>query len=230
MAFTLTQDVLMHLRDNLDGLGYAMGPRGLFGVGNENGVFDAAAVGSTTSTTTVRNSTTLDAYTRAAVFQFQRDRILPATGEVGEDIYNKIDDQVRDVQNNLKIVLLADSQTSKSIVGEMDGSGSVPANKKFRISGYYGNQTFRFVKEYQRVRRLPITGIVTTAIARQLKDEARKLTGAGSSSGSGGSGSTTTSPSDAVARLQKLSQIKLRYQKGEILSDDFVREMIQTIP
>ena len=230
MAFTLTQDVLMHLRDNLDGLGYAMGPRGLFGIGNENGVFDAAAVGSTTSATTVRNSTTLDAYTRSAVFQFQRDRILPATGEIGEDIYNKIDDQVRDVQNNLKIVLLADSQTSKSILGEMDGSDAVPADKKFRISGYYGNQTFRLAKEFQRIRRLPITGIVTTAIARQLKDEARKLTGADTSSGSGGSGSTTTSPSDAVARLQKLSQTKLRYQKGEILSDDFVREMIQTIP
>lgn len=230
MAFTLTQDVLMHLRDNLDGLGYAMGPRGLFGIGNENGVFDAAAVGSTTSATTVRNSTTLDAYTRSAVFQFQRDRILPATGEVGQDIYNKIDDQVRDIQNNLKIVLLADSQTNKNILGEMDGSSSVPADKKFRISGYYGNQTFRLVKEYQRIRRLPITGIVTTAIARQLKDEARKLTGADSSSGSGGSGSTTTSPSDAVARLQKLTQIKLRYQKGDILSDDFVREMIQNIP
>jgi peptidoglycan hydrolase-like protein with peptidoglycan-binding domain len=159
------------------------------------------------------------------VFQFQRDRILPATGEIGEDIYNKIDDQVRDVQNNLKIVLLADSQTSKSILGEMDGSGSVPADKKFRISGYYGNQTFRLVKEYQRVRRLPITGIVTTAIARQLKDEARKLTGTGTS----GTG-TPPVASDAAAMLQKLSQIKLRYQKGEILSDDFVREMIQTIP
>ena len=225
MAFTLTQDVLMHLRDNLDGLGYAMGPRGLFGIGNENGVFDAAAVGSTTSATPVRNSTTLDAYTRSAVFQFQRDRLLPATGEVGEDIYNKVDDQVRDVQNNLKIVLLANSQTSKSILGEMDGSDSVAVDKKFRISGYYGNQTFRLVKEYQRIRRLPITGITTTAIARQLKDEARKLTGTATSG-------TATPPvaSDAAARLQKLSQTKLRYQKGEILSDDFVREMIQTIP
>ncbi|MCY7407565.1 MAG: peptidoglycan-binding protein, partial [Alkalinema sp. CAN_BIN05] len=141
------------------------------------------------------------------------------------DIYNKIDDQVRDVQNNLKIVLLANSQTNKSILGEMDGSSSVPADKKFRISGYYGNQTFRLVKEYQRVRRLPITGIVTTAIARQLKDEARKLTGTGTP----GTG-TPPVASDAAARLQKLSQIKLRYQKGEILSDDFVREMIQTIP
>ena len=163
------------------------------------------------------------------MFQFQRDRTVPATGEVGEDVYNRIDDQVRDVQNNLKIVLLADSQTSKSILGEMDGSSAVPADKKFRISGYFGNQTFRLVKEYQRIRRLPITGIVTTAIARQLKDEARKLTGAGTS-GTGSSSGTTPPASDAVARLQKLSQIKLRYQKGELLSDDFVREMIQTIP
>ncbi len=176
MTFTLTQDVLMHLRDNLDGLGYAMGPRGLFGVGNENGVFDAAAVGSTTSATNVRSSTTLDAYTRAALFQFQCDRLLPATGEIGQDIYDRVDAQVRDIQNNLKIVLLADSQTSTSILDEMSSSGSVPANKKFVISGYYGNQTFRFVKEYQRIRRLPITGIATTAIARQLSDEARKLT------------------------------------------------------
>jgi peptidoglycan hydrolase-like protein with peptidoglycan-binding domain len=225
MPFTLTQDVLMHLRDNLDGLGYAMGPRGLFGTGNENGVFDAAAVGSSSSATPVRNSNALDAYTRAAVFQFQRDRAIPANGEVGEDLYNRVDDQVRDVQNNLKIVLLADNQTSKSILGEIDGSSAVPAAQKFRISGYFGNQTFRLVKEYQRLRRLPITGIATMAIARQLRDEARKLTG------------TTAPPTgtpalatDATARLQKLSQIKQRYQRGEILSDDFVREMIQTIP
>jgi peptidoglycan hydrolase-like protein with peptidoglycan-binding domain len=226
MPFTLTQDVLMHLRDNLDGLGYAMGPRGLFGTGNESGVFDAAAVGSSTSATPLRNSNTLDAYTRASVFQFQRDRAIPANGEVGEDLYNRVDDQVRDVQNNLKIILLADSQTSKSILGEIDGSSAVPTANKFRISGYYGNQTFRLVKEYQRLRRLPITGIASMAIARQLKDEARKLTGTGSS------GTSTPPPAvtDATARLQKLSQIKLRYQKGEILSDDFVREMIQNIP
>ncbi len=179
MAFTLTQDILMHLRDNLDGLGYAMGPRGLFGIGNENGAFDAAAVGSTTSATTVRNSTTLDAYTRAAVFQFQCDRLLPATGEIGQNLYDNVDAQVRDVQNNLTIVLLADPKTNTSILGEIDSSSSVPAAKKFRISGYYGNQTFRLVKEYQRIRSLPITGIVTSAVARQLSSEARKLTGAG---------------------------------------------------
>lgn len=227
MPFTLTQDVLMHLRDNLDGLGYAMGPRGLFGIGNESGVFDAAAVGSSSSAASLRNSNTLDAYTRASVFQFQRDRAIPANGEVGEDLYNRVDDQVRDVQNNLKIVLLADKQTSKSIMGEIDGSSAVPVANKFRISGYYGNQTFRLVKEYQRLRRLPITGIASMAVARQLKDEARKLTGTGSTSDG-----TTTPPAvtDATARLQKLSQIKQRYQKGEILSDDFVREMIQNIP
>lgn len=224
MPFTLTQDVLMHLRDNLDGLGYAMGPRGLFGTGNENGVFDPVAIGSSSSALPLRNSNTLDAYTRAAVFQFQRDRAIPANGEVGEDLYKRVDDQVRDVQNNLKIVLLADSQTNKGILGELDGSSAVPANQKFRISGYYGNQTFRFVKEYQRLRRLPITGIASTAIARQLKDEARKLTNP----------NPTVKPpatvSDAASQLQKLSLIKQRYQKGEILSDDFVREMIQNIP
>ncbi len=214
----------MHLRDNLDGLGYAMGPRGLFGVGNENGVFDATASGLTDSKIPLRKSSAVDAYLKSAVFQFQRDRNLPATGEVGEDLYNRVDAMVKDLQNNLKIVLLADNGTNKSIVGEMDGSAAVPADKKFRISGYYGNQTFRFVKEYQRLRRLPITGIATIAVARQLADEARKLTKPPV---------TSTNPvatADATAQLAKLSQIKQRYQRGEILSDDFVREMVQNIP
>ena len=224
MAFTLNQDALMHLRDNLDGLGYPMGPRGLFGLGNDSSVFDVAAVGNSNSALPLRKSTTVDAYTRAAVFQFQRDRTLPANGDVGEDLYNRVDGMVKDLQNNLKIVLLAENGTDRGIVGELDSSSAVTADKKFRISGYYGNQTFRFVKEYQRLRKMPITGIATIAVARQISDEARRLT------------NPTPKPTevpattDAATRLTKLSQIKQRYQRGEILSDDFVREMMQNIP
>ena len=224
MAFTLNQDALMHLRDNLDGLGYPMGPRGLFGLGNDSSVFDVAAVGNSNSALPLRKSTTVDAYTRAAVFQFQRDRTLPANGDIGQDLYDRVDGMVKDLQNNLKIVLLAGSGVDRGIVGELDNSSAVTADKKFRISGYYGNQTFRFVKEYQRLRKLPITGIATIAVARQISDEARRLT------------NPTPKPTevpattDAATRLTKLSQVKQRYQRGEILSDDFVREMMQNIP
>ena len=224
MAFTLNQDALMHLRDNLDGLGYPMGPRGLFGLGNENSVFDGVAVGSSNSALPLRKSTTVDAYTRAAVFQFQRDRMLPANGDIGGDLYNRVDSMVKDLQNNLKIVLLAENGVDRTILGELDNSNAVPSDQKFRISGYYGNQTFRFVKEYQRMRKLPITGIATIAVARQISDEARRLT------------SPTPKPTatpvitDAATQLAKLIQIKQRYQRGEILSDDFVRETMQNIP
>ena len=224
MPFSLNQDALMHLRDNLDGLGYPMGPRGLFGLGNDSSVFDVAAVGNTNSALPLRKSTTVDAYTRAAVFQFQRDRTLPANGDIGEDLYNRVDGMVKDLQNNLKIVLLAENGVDRSILGELDNSSAVPSDQKFRISGYYGNQTFRFVKEYQRLRKLPITGIATIAVARQISDEARRLTNPTPKP------AETPATTDAATRLTKLSQIKQRYQRGEILSDDFVREMMQNIP
>ena len=224
MPFSLNQDALMHLRDNLDGLGYPMGPRGLFGLGNDSSVFDVAAVGNTNSALPLRKSTTVDAYTRAAVFQFQRDRTLPANGDIGEDLYNRVDGMVKDLQNNLKIVLLAENGVDRSILGELDNSNAVPSDQKFRISGYYGNQTFRFVKEYQRLRKLPITGIATIAVARQISDEARRLTNPTPKP------TGTPATTDAATRITKLSQIKQRYQRGEILSDDFVREMMQNIP
>jgi peptidoglycan hydrolase-like protein with peptidoglycan-binding domain len=224
MPFTLNQDALMHLRDNLDGLGYAMGPRGLFGLGNDSGVFDAMAVGNPNSALPLRKSTAVDAYTCAAVFQFQRDRAIPANGEIGEDLYNRVDAMVKDLQNNLKIVLLADTGIDRGLLAELDNSTAVPTDKKFRISGYYGAQTFRCVKEYQRLRRLPITGIATIAIARQLSDEARRLTNPNPKP------SAPTPEADAVTRITQLSQIKQRYQRGEILSDDFVRQVIQNIP
>ena len=224
MPFTLNQDALMHLRDNLDGLGYAMGPRGLFGLGNESNVFDVVAIGNSNSALPLRKSTTVDAYTRAAVFQFQCDRTLPANGDIGEDLYNRVDGMVKDLQNNLKIVLLAEDGVDRQVLGELDNSNAVPANQKFRISGYYGNQTFRFVKEYQRLRKLPITGIATIAVARQISDEARRLTNPTPEP----TGTPTTT--DAATRLTKLSQIKQSYQRGQILSDDFVREMMQEIP
>lgn len=156
------------------------------------------------------------------MFQFQRDRTLPATGDIGEDLYNRVDGMVKDLQNNLKIVLLAEDGVDRQVLGELDNSNAVPSDQKFRISGYYGNQTFRFVKEYQRLRKLPITGIATIAVARQISDEARRLTNP--------TPTETPATTDAATRLTKLSQIKQRYQRGEILSDDFFREMMLNIP
>lgn len=199
---SFTADQLNHLRDNLDGLGYAMGPRGLFGIGNEQNAFDAAALGggSLTANNSMRSVTTLDAYTRAAIFQFQYDRKLPANGEFGQDLVDRVDMVVRNLQNNLKIVL---------------------KKSDFPLTGYYGLETFQAVKDYQKLKGLPITGIAPAAIQRQLDNDARQAIG-------------SPIPQDpgevAQAIVTKLMDTKSRYQNGLIITDDFVREVIQALP
>lgn len=227
---TFTTDQLMWLRDNLDGLGYHMGPRGLFGIGNELNAFDAAALGggSITANHSMRSITQMDAYTRAAIFQFQRDRNLPANGQFGPDLEKRIDAAVKDLQNNLKIVLAADPKVNPALKAEVDPKSTLDPKKKLQITGYYGVQTFKLVKEYQRIRGLSITGTATSAVQRQLRDDALRITKPPSPTPTP---TPTPSPtSDAQTRLTRLADIKRRYQSGDILTDDFVREVIQAIP
>ncbi len=209
MADTTFQQQLTRMRDNLDGLGYAMGPRGLFGVGNEQNTFDAAALGggSLTPDISMRRVGVLDNYTKAAIYQFQRDQGIAATGQLGTDLVARVELAVRNVQNNLKIVL---AKSDADL-----------------LSGYYGLKTFQYMKEYQKTKGLPVTGIATPAVQKFLADEARKLVGGGSSPASPGQ---PPMPTDAQARLAKLSELKGQYDRGTIAKDGLIEEFRRLVP
>jgi peptidoglycan hydrolase-like protein with peptidoglycan-binding domain len=200
----ITFEQLTHLRDNLDGLGYAMGPRGLFGTGNEQNVFDAAALGggNITASNSLRSLAVFDAYTSAAIFQFQRDSGMAATGQFGPDLQARVERTVRNLQNNLKLVL---KKTDTDL-----------------LSGYYGLKTFQNMKEYQRLRNLPVTGIATAALQKQLNDDARQA--------SPSAPAPPPTPTDSPAIVAKLSEIKGMYERGTLSKDGFIDEVRRIIP
>jgi peptidoglycan hydrolase-like protein with peptidoglycan-binding domain len=202
----ITFEQLTRLRDNLDGLGYAMGPRGLFGIGNEQNAFDPVALGggSITSNNSLRSLAVFDAYTSAAIFQFQRDSGLAATGQFGPDLQARIERTVRNLQNNLKLVL---KKTDADL-----------------LSGYYGLKTFQYMKEYQRSRNLPVTGIATAALQKQLNDDAR------SASPGAPVPTAPTTPTDSQAIVAKLSEVKGMFERGTLSKDGFVDEVRRIIP
>jgi Putative peptidoglycan binding domain len=205
MVMEITFEQLTRLRDNLDGLGYAMGPRGLFGIGNEQNAFDPVALGggTITSNNSLRSLAVFDAYTSAAIFQFQRDSGMAATGQFGPDLQARIERTVRNLQNNLKLVL---KKTDADL-----------------LSGYYGLKTFQYMKEYQRLRNLPVTGIATAALQKQLNDDAR--------SASPGAPTVPTAPTtDNPAIVAKLSEIKGMYERGTLSKDGFIDEVRRIIP
>jgi peptidoglycan hydrolase-like protein with peptidoglycan-binding domain len=201
---SLTFEQLTRLRDNLDGLGYSFGPRGLFGIGNEQSVFDKIALGggNITPNNALRTIAVLDAYTRAAIYEFQRDQGIAATGNFGDDLKDRVERSVRTVQNNLKIAL-----------GKKDAD---------LISGYYGLKTFQYVKEFQQAKGLPITGIANTAIQKILNEEARKLVGQPPTDNPTGS--------DAQARLRKMSELKDQLDQSKISKEGFIEEIRRLIP
>jgi hypothetical protein len=203
-----TFEQMTRMRDNLDGLGYAMGPRGLFGIGNEQNTFDPVALGggAVDSTISMRRIKVLDAYTKASIYQFQRDQGLAATGQIGADLIAKVELSVRNVQNNLKIVLAK--------------------NDTDLLSGYFGLKTFTYVKEYQKLRGFPITGIAIPAVQKALSDEARKLVGGSPAPG----GSQPPMPNDPQGRLTKLSDLKGLYDRGSISKDGLIEEFRRLVP
>jgi peptidoglycan hydrolase-like protein with peptidoglycan-binding domain len=204
---TVTIEQLTRVRDNLDGLGYSFGPRGLFGIGNEQNVFDLKALGggSITPNNTLRSLPVFDAYSRAAIYQFQRDQGIVATGNYGDDLRDRLEKAVRILQNNLKIVF--------------------SRNDKDLVTGYYGLKTFQLVKEYQAQRGLPVTGIATAAVQKMLNDEARRLVGSPSPSPTPNPGS-----SDLQSRMDKLAELKRLFQGGNISRDGFLDEAQRLIP
>jgi peptidoglycan hydrolase-like protein with peptidoglycan-binding domain len=204
MAVTIEQ--LSRLRDNLDGLGYAFGPRGLFGIGNELNVFDRSAMGggNVTPNNSLRSLPLLDAYSKAAIYQFQKDQGIAATGNYGDDLRDRLEKSVRIIQNNLKIIF---ARTDADL-----------------ITGYYGLKTFQLVKEFQKRQGLPITGIATPAVQKMLNDEARKLVGIPPAA------APTPIPADLQNRFSRLSDLKNMLLQGNIPKEQFIDEVTRLIP
>ncbi len=203
---------LAELRDNLDGLGYYLGPRGLFGVGNENQSCDLNILGNINcSSTSLREINQLEAYTQAAIFQFQTDNLMAATGQNGADLQNKVEESVRILQNNLKIVL----------------ANSLP------ITGRYLFQTIAAVKTYQQNRRFPVTGIASRPVRKQLDDDARKIIGKPPTTPSP-TPTPTPTPSIELDNLRKLradlATLKDLHQRRTLTDGAFITAVYRLIP
>jgi peptidoglycan hydrolase-like protein with peptidoglycan-binding domain len=198
MALTLSE-----LRTNLDGLGYYLGSRGLLGLGNLNGACDLDVLGNIDcDLTPLRDLQNLDAYTRSAIFQFQLDNALAATGQNGPDLQAKVEGTVKILQNNLKIVL----QT------------------QLPITGKYFNQTLNAVKTYQRNRSLLVTGIATRSIRKQVDDDARQIIGKPPSPSPSPTPTPTPSGSDLRSTLITLKQLR---QQGTLSDSQFIDAVLK---
>lgn len=203
-TMTLT---LAELRTNLDGLGYYLGSRGLLGVGNLNGACDLDVLGNINcEVTSLRDLQTLDAYTRSAIFQFQLDNGIAATGQNGPDLQKKVEETVRILQNNLKIVL----QTS------------IP------ITGKYFNQTLNAVKTYQQNRSLLVTGIATRSIRKRVDDDARQITGSPIPTPSPTPVPTPT-PSGSDLLRSTLVTLKQLRQQGTLSDAQFIDAVLKLV-
>jgi hypothetical protein len=205
MALTLAE-----LRDNLDGLGYSFGPRGVFGVGNKNQVCDKAVLGNIDcSTTSVRDISSVDPYTRSAIYQFQVDNNLAATGNDGADLRAKVEEAVKIVQNNLKIV----------------------TGVALPITGKYLLQTIEAMKVFQRNRGLPVTGIATRPIRRILDNDARQIVGKPPTPTPTPTPDQPGSELDALRKLKAdLSSLKSLHQQRTLSDSAFIDAVYKLIP
>ncbi len=146
---------LQDLRENLDGLGYYLGPRGIDGLGNNFNSCDREVLGNINcATTSLREISYVEAYTQAAIYQYQLDNNLAATGQDGSDLRSAVEKSVRILQNNLKIVL------------------GLP----LPITGNYRRETYSAIKDYQRSRAFAVTGIAILPVRRRLDADARGTT------------------------------------------------------
>ena len=205
MALTLAE-----LRDNLDGLGYYLGPRGVFGVGNENQMCDRAVLGNIDcSTTCVRELNSIDAYTRSAIYQFQVDSNIAATGNDGSDLRARVEEAVKIVQNNLKIV----------------------TGRNLPITGKFLFQTIDVVKVFQQNRGLPITGIATRPVRRLLDEDARQIIGKPPTPSPS---PTPTPPNSELETLRKLRTdlitLKGLHQQRTLSDDAFIDAVYKLVP
>lgn len=195
---------LADLRENLDGLGYYLGPRGLDGLGNSVNACDRDILGAIDcNVTSLRQLGNIEDYTRAAILQYQIDNNMAATGNDGQQLRSAIEKTVRILQDNLKTVL----------------------NAQIELTGNYRRTTYSAVKSYQRSRGLPITGIATITVRRRLNDEAR---------GGSSTPSPTPSPTSELDNLRKLRTdlitLKQSLQARQITDEEFIREVFIRLP
>jgi peptidoglycan hydrolase-like protein with peptidoglycan-binding domain len=195
MALTLAQ-----LRDNLDGLGYHLSPRGLYGLGDRNNACDNSVLGNIDPNTLCIQDFSLEAYTQSAIYQFQVDHQLVATGQNGPDLQERVEQTVRIFQNNLKIFL-------KSI-----GNAT-----QLPVSGYYGPQTLETTKIYQRHKRIPATGIATHVVRKMLDDDAKRILG-----------KPPTPPTSDLSR--QLANLKQSHQQRLISDRDLIESVYKLAP
>ncbi|HTL90106.1 MAG TPA: peptidoglycan-binding domain-containing protein [Leptolyngbya sp.] len=200
MPITSLQD----LRENLDGLGYYLSPRGLDGLGNSFSACDRDILGTINcDTTSLRLLPNLDDYTRAAILQYQMDNTMAATGNDGLQLRDSIEKTVRILQDNLKTVLKI----------------------SIALSGNYRRDTYEAVKSYQRRSHLPITGIATLTVRRRLNDEARGVIS---------TPSPTPTPPSELETLRKLKgdliTLKNSLQSRQLTDEEFIREVFVLLP
>ncbi|MBE9012950.1 peptidoglycan-binding protein [Pseudanabaenaceae cyanobacterium LEGE 13415] len=200
----MTVTSLADLRENLDGLGYYLGPRGLDGLGNSVGACDRDILGAIDcNVTSLRQLANIDDYTRAAIQQYQIDNNMAATGNDGAQLRAAIEKTVKILQDNLKRVLKIEIE----------------------LSGNYRRTTYGAVKSYQRSRSLPVTGIATITMRRRLFDEVR---------GGSSTPSPSPSPTSELDQLRKLRSdlitLKQSLQGRQITDEEFIREVFIRLP
>jgi Putative peptidoglycan binding domain len=211
MALTLEQ-----LKDNLDGLGYYMSPRGLYGLGNQNQSCDLTILGNVDcNTTSLRAIGTLDAYTQAAIYQFQLDYQMAATGKNGPDLQAKLEEVVKILQNNLKIYLQ-----------------SITSTAKVSITGYYAFETIASMKAYQKSKGLPPTGIATEVVRKQLNDDVQRLLGKSPTPTPKPTPTPTPAPTPAPSGDVKaqLASLKKLHQDRLLTDSSFIDAVYKLIP
>ncbi|NDJ18927.1 peptidoglycan-binding domain-containing protein [Myxacorys almedinensis] len=197
---------LSDLRENLDGLGYYLGPRGIDGLGNHFNACDRDVLGNINcATTALRGLPYVETYTQAAIAMFQQDSGLPANGQDGVDLRSRVETTVRILQNNLKIVT----------------GLSLP------LTGHYRRETYNLIKVYQRNRGFLVTGIAAIAVRRQLDADARGIQ-------TPSPNPTPTPLPSELETLRKfrddLSQIKGQLFRREITESEFNRRAYDLIP
>ncbi len=98
-----------------------------------------------------------DALTQQAIREFQREYKLQVDGIAGPQTVETAAKVVRNVQNNLNIVL--------------------KFNPERTATGFYDADTEQAVKQFQSLAKLPVTGIASLGVRKELDAQARKLIG-----------------------------------------------------
>lgn len=98
-----------------------------------------------------------DALTQQAIREFQREYKLQVDGIAGPQTVDTAAKVVRNIQNNLNIVL--------------------KFNPERPTTGFYDADTEKAVRDFQTQAKLPVTGIASLGVRKELDAQARKLIG-----------------------------------------------------